>query len=79
MSECLHCDINDLVHKRMEQDSALNVGEAAARVAESLIDTILLAPDDEHARLLADVFGFLGQVYLEKTGAVAPDPSTARH
>jgi hypothetical protein len=79
MSDCLHCDINDLVRQRMEQDSALNVGEAATKVAESLVDVILLAPDDEHARVLADVIGFIGQVYLEKVAAIPPDGSAARH
>ena len=79
MSDCLHCDINDLVHERMEQDTALNVAEAAAKIAESLIDVILLAPEAEHAKLMADVLGFFGQVFLEKTGAVPGDPSNARH
>ena len=79
MSDCLHCDINDLVHERMEQDAELSVPEAAAKLAECLIDVILLAPDTEHAKLMADGMGFLGQVYLEKTGAAPGDPSSARH
>jgi hypothetical protein len=79
MSDCLHCDINDLVRERMEQDTELNVAEAAAKVAESLIDVILLAPEEEHAKLMADVLGFFGQVFLEKTGAAPGDASSARH
>lgn len=79
MSDCLHCDINDLVRERMEQDTELNVTEAAAKVAESLIDVILLAPEAEHAKIMADVIGFFGQVFLEKTGATPTDQSTARH
>lgn len=79
MSDCLHCDINDLVRERMEQDAELNVAEAAAKVAESLIDVILLAPEPEHAKLMADMLSFFGQVFLEKTGAAPGDSSSARH
>jgi hypothetical protein len=79
MSECLHCDIVDLVRERMEREAELTIAEAAARIAESLVDVILLASEDEHAKLMADALGFFGQVFLEKTGAVSPDPSTARH
>jgi len=79
MSDCLHCDINDLVRERMEQDTELNVTEAAAKVAECLVDVILLAPETEHAKLMADVLSFFGQVFLEKTGAVPIDPSNVRH
>jgi hypothetical protein len=35
MSDCLHCDINDLVGKRLERDGA-DLAEVAALIAESL-------------------------------------------
>jgi len=43
MSECLHCDINELVEKRLEGEGA-DLAEVAALIAESLADLILLAP-----------------------------------
>jgi hypothetical protein len=71
MSDCLHCDINDLVEKQLERDDA-DLGDLAARLTESLADLILLAPPAEQSKLMADV----GQAYLEKTGAIE---STPRH
>jgi hypothetical protein len=78
MSDCLHCDINDLVDKRLESDNA-DLADMASRVAESLVDLIMLAPPGDQAKLLADAMSNLGQIYLEKTGAVEPGESSARH
>jgi hypothetical protein len=75
MSECLHCDINDLVEKQLERDDA-DVAEVAARVTESLTDLIMLAPPTDQAKLMADILANLGQLYLEKTGAIE---TTQRH
>ena len=79
MSDCLHCDINDLVREAMEQGEHLDVGAAAAKVAESLVDVVLLAPENDQAKMMADVLAFFGQVYLEKTGAAPTEVSEARH
>ena len=75
MSDCLHCDINDLVEKQLERDDA-DLGDLAARLTESLADLILLAPPADQSKLMADVLANLGQAYLEKTGAIE---STPRH
>lgn len=75
MSECLHCDINDLVEKELEREDA-DIADLAARLAESLADLILLAPPGDQSKLMADVISNLGQAYLEKTGAIE---STPRH
>jgi hypothetical protein len=78
MSDCLHCDINELVDKRLESETA-DLADMASRMAESLVDLIMLAPPGDQAKLLADVVSNLGQIYLEKTGAVEPDPASSRH
>ena len=78
MSDCLHCDINDLVEKRLEREGA-DLAELAGRVAESLADLILLAPAEDQAKLIADVLGTFGQVFLEKSGAVEAGESSQRH
>ena len=73
MSECLHCDINELVRKRIEDSEPADVDVAllAANVIESLVDLIILvAPESEHAKILADAMSHFGHLYLEKTGAI---------
>ena len=78
MSDCLHCDINALVEKRLEREAA-DLTELAARMTESLADLILLAPQADQAKLMADVLANLGQAFLEKSGASQPDESNLRH
>jgi hypothetical protein len=75
MSDCIHCDINDLVDKQLEREDA-DLADIAARVAESLVDLIVVAPPGDQAKRMADVLATIGQVYLEKTGAIE---STPRH
>ena len=68
MSDCLHCDINDLVQKRIEGGNG-DLGEIASMMVESLADLILLAPEEDQANLMAHALSAFGQVYLEKSGA----------
>ena len=76
MSDCLHCDINELVQKHLEPDA--DVTDLVARIAESLVDLILLAPETDHSKLLADAVASLGHLFLEKSGAIESE-SAARH
>ena len=78
MTDCLHCDINDLVEKQLEREGA-DLAELAARVAESLVDLILLAPAADQSKLMADVLTNFGQTFLEKSGAIETDESSPRH
>jgi hypothetical protein len=78
MSECLHCDINELVDKWLEREDA-NLAELAGRVAESLADMILLAPPADQSKLMADVLANFGQMYLEKSGVAEGDEPSRRH
>jgi len=78
MSDCLHCDINDLVEKRLEREDA-DLADLAARVTESLVDLILLAPPADQSKLMADVLTNFGQAFLEKSGAIEADESSPRH
>ena len=77
MSDCLHCDINELVQKHMEREGA-DLAELAARLTESLADLILLATETEQAKLMADALANLGQAFLEKSG-IEPEDTGARH
>jgi hypothetical protein len=69
MSECLHCDINQLVQERMERGD-VDLADLTSMIAEALADWILMAPEGDQAKLLADSIAQLGQMYLEKSGAV---------
>jgi hypothetical protein len=78
MSDCLHCDINDLVQSHIERGGA-DLAELAARMVESLADLILLAPEDQQSTLMADAMASFGQAFLERSGAVETEESSARH
>ena len=68
MSDCLHCDINDLVQKHVEGGTN-DLVEIASMMAESVADLVLLAPEEDRANLLAHTVSALGQMVLEKSGA----------
>ena len=66
MSECLHCEIHDLLQSRLQGEQA-DLADIAARVTEVLADLILLAAPDERYTLMADVLANLGGMVLEKS------------
>ena len=72
----LHCEINDLVEERIEGEEKVDLVDLAAKMAESLVDLILLAPEEEQARLLSVSIAHLGHTFLEKSGAIAGDANT---
>ena len=65
MSDCLHCDINELVRERIEGQESVDLGDIVARIAESLAETIMLGPKDQWAGLMAEAVRHLGQTVLE--------------
>jgi hypothetical protein len=75
MSDCLHCDIIELVQKRIEGGGA-DIAELASMIVESLAEVVLLAPEDEQAKLMADAFAHFGHMFLEKSGAMEGSGST---
>ena len=68
MSDCLHCDINELVRQHVEGGTN-DLVEIASMMAESVADLVLLAPEEDRANLLAHTVSALGQMVLEKSGA----------
>jgi Zn-dependent protease len=50
MSDCLHCDIHELLDSQLQGKEA-NLAEIAAKVTEVLADIILMAPPDEQSTL----------------------------
>jgi len=75
MSDCLHCDINELVRERIEGQDNIDLGDMVARISESLAETIMLGPKDQWAALVAEAIRHLGQTMLEDIEGV--ESSTA--
>ena len=69
VSDCIHCDIHDLLDAELAGDEA-DLGEIVAKVTEVLADLVLLAAPDERAALLSSVIANLGQFMLDKGSRV---------
>jgi hypothetical protein len=79
MSECLHCEIHDMLQSRLQGEQA-DLAEIAARVTEVLADLILLAAPGERHTLMADVLANLGGMVLEKSQESDPEnPRRSSH
>jgi hypothetical protein len=72
---CLHCEINDLVQEYIEGQEKVDIVDLAARMAESLVELILLAPEEEQGKLLAATIAQLGNTF--QSGAIPGDSDTA--
>ena len=79
MSECLHCDIHELLDSQL-QSQEVNLAEVAAKVTEVLADLILMAPPEEQSALMADILANLGSFLLEKKEPAEPtNPRRSSH
>jgi hypothetical protein len=77
MSECIHCDIHDLLESHLEADDA-NIAEIASKVTEVLADLILMVPPVDRGMLMADIMANLGQFVLEKNEEALEQSQTPR-
>jgi hypothetical protein len=50
---CLHCEINEVVREHIEGQENVDIADLAPRMVESVVDLILLAPDEKQGNLLA--------------------------
>ena len=79
MSDCIHCDIHELLESRLH-NREVNLAEIAAKVTEVLADLILMAPPDEQSTLMDDMLANLGGFLLEKKESAEPtNPRRSRH
>jgi hypothetical protein len=79
MSDCLHCDIHDMLESHLQSEQS-DLAEIAAKVTEVLADLILMAPPAEQLMLMADVVANLGGMVLEKSQTTDPtDPRRSHH
>ena len=75
MSDCLHCDIHELLESQL-QSQTVDIAEIAGKVTEVLADLVLMAPPDEQSTLMADILANLGSFLLEKKQSADPNQST---
>ena len=79
MSDCLHCEIHEMLEVYLEAEHA-DLAEVAAKVTEVLADLILMVPPDERCMMMADVVAILGGMVLEKSQEADPNsPRRSRH
>jgi hypothetical protein len=72
MSDCLHCDIHELLESHLQSEEA-NLADITAKVTEVLAHLILLAPPVERGTFMADILANLGvQKGEEGTGERNP-------
>jgi hypothetical protein len=72
----LHCEINDVVREHIERLDKVDLADLAARMTESLVELILLAPEEEHGKLLAATIAHLGHAFLGKSGEIEDGQDT---
>jgi hypothetical protein len=79
MSECLHCEIHDMLESHL-QGEQVNLPEIVAKVTEVLADLILMASPSDQTALMADVLANLGGMVLEKIQESDPEnPRRSSH
>jgi hypothetical protein len=66
VSDCIHCDIHDLLDAELGRDGA-DLAQIAAKVTEVLADLVLTAEPEDRMALLADIVANLGHFVLEKS------------
>jgi peptide subunit release factor 1 (eRF1) len=76
---CLHCEINELVREHIDVagEDEINLADLIAKIGESLVDLILLGPEDQWSNLLAAAIRDIGHAFLEKGGAIDSGADTA--
>jgi hypothetical protein len=62
-----------VVREHIEGKDILNLPELVAKMGESLVELILLGPEEQWGNLLAEAIRDIGEVFLEKSGAVESD------
>jgi hypothetical protein len=79
MSDCLHCDIHDMLDEHLQGEQA-DLSVIADKVTEVLADLILIAPADEQTLLMAHVVSSLGSMVFQKTQEADPhNPLRSSH
>jgi hypothetical protein len=80
VSDCIHCDIHDLLDVELGREGA-DLAQIAAKVTEVLADLVLTAEPEDRMALLADIVANLGHFVLEKSEQpeIAGEAKPRRH
>jgi hypothetical protein len=82
MSDCLHCEIHEMLESHLQAENA-DLSEIAAKVTEVLADLILLAAPEDQTMLMSQVLSNLGSMVFEKSQETDPsnpsNPRRSRH
>jgi hypothetical protein len=54
----------------------IDLPDLAGKMAESLVDLILVAPEAQQGQMLAEAISQLGGAFLEKSGAIEGESDT---
>jgi hypothetical protein len=79
MSDCLHCDIHEMLEEHLQNEQA-DLSIIADKVTEVLADLILMVPPAEQTLLMAHVVSNLGSMVLQKSQEADPNnPRRSSH
>ena len=57
MTECLHCQINELIRARLEHDHPIDLNDLVAKIVECAAELIAdIAPAEEQAKAVAEAW-----------------------
>ena len=77
MSDCVHCQIHDLLESHL-QNPEVNLADIAFKVTEVLADLVLMAPPEEQGTMIAAILRNLGQLVLDKSGEAEDEGQSGR-
>jgi hypothetical protein len=77
MSDCIHCQIHDLLESQLQSQEA-NLADVAFKVTEVLADLILMAPPEDQGMMIADILRNLGQIVLDKNREAESEGQSGR-
>jgi hypothetical protein len=62
-----------VVREYIEGQTTVNIAELVGKMSESLVELIMLGPEEEWGNLLAEAMRQIGHSFLEKSGAAESD------
>jgi hypothetical protein len=77
MSDCIHCQIHDLLESHLRKPE-VNVADIAFKVTEVLADLILMVPPEDQGTMIADILRNLGQLVLGKNEEAEDEGQSGR-
>jgi hypothetical protein len=77
MSDCIHCQIHDLLESDL-QNPEVNLGDVAFKVTEVLADLILMVSPEDQGTMIAEILRNLGQLVLDKDGEAEDEDQSGR-